>query len=161
MSTYTVKGTMPTGKSHDQFGTEFYVQFEEMSDTPALWFKKNLPSPGDTLDLKQENGKWKKVKKEWNTHSPSSSEQSSDSSSQPSSRRSPYKDNSEGMRVGMCINNAANYVNSLEFPQALTDAEWAETVVAYAKALFVRSEFHQEATDQPVTAADVFANGQD
>lgn len=130
MPSFTVKNAMTTGKSSPTYGTEYYVQVNEMEDTVPLWLKK-APQPGDPLELENVNGKWKKVKKEWN---PS---QSAPTTAAPArSPRTPYKDNSDGMRQGMCINNAANYVNALEFPKALTDREWATLVHDYATALY-------------------------
>lgn len=131
MSTFTIKSVMPTGKTSQTYGTEFYVQFSEHEQPFPLWFKKE-PEIGTTLEGEVVNGKFKKTKKEWKP------EQKSESggNATPAVGRAPYKDNSDGMRQGMCINNAANYVNGLEFEKALTDVEWARTVFSYANALY-------------------------
>jgi len=68
----------------------------------------------------------------------------------------PKKDNSDGMRQGMCINNAANYVNSLEFPQALTDREWASLVHSYATALYILGDLKEAEEITAETVAGVF-----
>lgn len=132
MSKYTIKSVMPTGKNHATYGTEFYVQFNEVEQAFPLWFK-TPPEVGSEVEGDIADGKFKKAKKEWK---PSNEGGSSASQGGSSHSRAPYKDNSDGMRQGMCINNAANYVNSLEFPKALTDSEWATTVFSYANALY-------------------------
>jgi len=68
----------------------------------------------------------------------------------------PKKSNSDGMRQGMCINNAANYVNSLEFPQALTDREWASLVHSYATALYILGDLKEAEEITAETVAGVF-----
>lgn len=125
--TYTVKSVMPTGKEHPTYGTEFYVQFEEDEQAYPLWFKAK-PEVGQSVDGEVKDGKFKKIKKEYKPN-----EQTNVSKKEWTPMR---KDNSDGMRQGMCMNNAANYVTSLQFDSALTDSEWAETVFAYAQALY-------------------------
>lgn len=53
-----------------------------------------------------------------------------------------YKDNSDGQRQGMCINNAANYVNANE--KDLTPVAWAEQVWRYANALYNFGDLKKE-----------------
>jgi hypothetical protein len=149
---YTIKAVMPSGKVDPKFGQEFYVQFEEMNDSPALWFK-SAPETGSQLDLEQVNGRWKKVKKEWNQSHGAPTGQAA-----PTAAKAPYKDNSDGMRQGMCINNAANYVNTLQFEKALTDREWASLIHSYAQALYQLGDLKSEA-DVPENVADVFGPG--
>jgi hypothetical protein len=124
---YTVKSVMPTGKTHDMYGIEFYVQFEEDEKAYPLWFK-TPPEIGFQQEGEVVGGKFKKFKKEYNPQTADSSKPAG---------KSTYKDNSDGMRQGMCMNNAANYVATLEFPKALTDTEWAKLVYGYANALYV------------------------
>jgi hypothetical protein len=132
MSTFTIKSVMPTGKTSQTYGTEYYTQFSEHEQPFPLWFKKE-PEVGTTLEGEVVNGKFKKTKKEWNSQTQQSPRAATQSA--PSAKPA-YKDNSDGMRQGMCINNAANYVNGLEFEKALTDVEWARTVFSYANALY-------------------------
>lgn len=132
MSTFTIKQVMETGDVHDTYGKEYFVQFNEMDDTVKLWFKKETPAAGMEVELEKGAKGWKKVKKEWKPQEKVGGGAST--SSAPS--KPAYKDNSDGMRQGMCINNAANYVNGLEFDKALTDVEWATTVFSYANALY-------------------------
>jgi len=156
--TFTIKSLMPTGKTSQTYGTEYYTQFSEHEQPFPLWFKKE-PEIGTTIEGEVVNGKFKKAKKEWKPQE-SLSEKSS-SPATPAVGRAPYKDNSLGMRIGMCINNAAAYVNTLEFPKALTDREWAETVVSYGKALFRLSDdsnfTQQEQAAEPTTLENVQA----
>lgn len=156
MSTFTIKQAMPTGEESPTYGKEFFVQFSEMEDTVKLWFKKEEPTPGSTLDLEKGPKGWKKVKKEWKPQ-----EKSAQSSSAGATKPA-YKDNSDGMRQGMCINNAANYVNSLEFEKALTDTEWASTVFSYANALYRLGDLTKApegSQDVPQSVSDVFGPG--
>ena len=161
MPTFTIKQVMPTGEVSDKYGKEFFVQFSEMEDTVRLWYKKDSPEPGTTVELEKGAKGWKKVRKEWKPDEGGKSQSRSGTS--PAQSRPPYKDNSLGMRIGMCINNAAAYVNTLEFKKALTDREWAETVVAYGKALFVLSDDSNFTAAQqgevPKTVSDVFGPG--
>lgn len=146
MTTYKVLDVKPTGKDDPKFGTEFWVKLDN-EDVAKLWFK-NAPAVGTELDLEKTDKGYKKVKKEWKPSSEkSSSESSSSSSSSRSSATKPvYKDNSLGMRIGMCINNAAQYVNSLDIqdkeglPKILSPDEWADTVTSYALELFTRTD---------------------
>jgi hypothetical protein len=149
MATFTVSTVMATGKRSATYGVEYYVKFNESEDTFTLWFKK-APEAGQQIDGEIDGSKFKKAKKEWKPDSQNSSEQQSGTS--PTARRSTYKDNSDGMRQGMCINNAANYVNALEFPKALTDREWAELVHSYATALYVLGDLKAPITEETVAA---------
>lgn len=146
--TYTIQSVMQTGKNSPQFGSEYYVKFNEMADTVPLWFK-NEPAVDTPVDLEKVNGKWKKVKKEWNPQTKSQSSSPAETKTAPYAR----KDNSDGMRMGMCMNNAANYVNSLSFEKTLTDQEWALTVYAYASALYALGDLKNP---EAATVGDVF-----
>jgi hypothetical protein len=161
MSTFTVKSTMPTGKANEKFGQEFYVQFNESEQAFPLWFK-SAPEVGKEIEGEITNGKFKKIKKEWKPQDDAGSS-SQGGGSQP---RTPYKDNSDGMRQGMCFNNAANFVNSLVFENTLTDQEWADTVFAYAQALYRKGDLNvtpegsqEEANDPVATVKEVFGGG--
>lgn len=132
-NTYTIKSVMATGKSSPMYGTEYYVQFNEIGQSFPLWFKTE-PAIGHQINGTIEGTKFKKEKKEWNPNgaTPSQASQPTVGSSTP---KPAYKDNSDGMRQGMCINNAANYVaNSGD--EVLSAKGWAETVHAYATALY-------------------------
>ena len=164
MSTFTVKSTMPTGKANKKFGKEFYVQFNETEQAFPLWFKE-APAVGKEIDGEITNGKFKKIRKEWKPQEDGGNSQSGGS---PAPSRPVYKDNSDGMRQGMCFNNAANFVNTLVFEKTLTDREWADLVFAYAQALYIKGDLNvpvegsqEEATekDAVATVKEVFGGG--
>lgn len=154
MQVYTVKTTMPTGKTDPKFGTEFYVQFNEDERAFPLWYKE-APAVGKTQEGEIINGKFKKAKKEWKP--------TAEATDTPTTSTKPaWKDNSDGMRQGMCFNNAANYVNTLEFPQPLTDSEWADTVFAYAQALYRKGDLSvapEGSQDTDESMKDKFKSG--
>ena len=136
MTAYKVVAVKPSGKDDPKFGTEFYIKLDN-DDVARLWFK-NAPEVGQELDLEKGPKGYKKVKKEWN---PGQSSGSPAPASKPFTK-APYKDNSQGMRIGMTVNNAANYVNSLDIrdndgnAKILTPDEWATTVASYAIELY-------------------------
>jgi hypothetical protein len=161
MSTFTVKSTMPTGKANEKFGKEFYVQFDETEQAFPLWFKE-APEVGKQIEGEITNGKFKKIRKEWKPQDDAGGSSPS-GGSQP---RTPYKDNSDGMRQGMCFNNAANFVNTLVFEKTLTDREWADLTFAYAQALYRKGDLNvtpegsqEEANDPVATVKEVFGGG--
>lgn len=80
----------------------------------------------------------------------------------------PKKDNSDGMRQGMCINNATAYVNSEPRidGQHITPELWAERVFEFANALYRKGDLTQEdgeqvtgQTPEQITPAETAANG--
>ena len=126
---------MPTGKANEKFGKEFYVQFDESEQAFPLWFKE-APAVGKEIDGEISNGKFKKIRKEWTPNA-------ADPDPKPVTGAKPaYKDNSDGMRQGMCFNNAANFVNTLVFEKTLTDREWADLTFAYAQALYLKGDLN-------------------
>lgn len=158
MATFTVKSVMPTGKNHATYGVEFYVQFNESEQAFPLWFKQ-APEIGSTVDGEINGGKFKKIKKEY---TPNTEAQPVSTPGGPSSKPA-WKDNSDGMRQGMCINNASNYVATLEFKTALTDAEWATTVFSYAQALYRLGDLTkapEASQDVPASVAAVFSGAE-
>lgn len=151
MGTFTVKAVMPTGKNSPTYGVEYYVQFNETEQSFPMWFK-TAPAVGQTLEGDIEGNKFKKVKKEWTGNS--SSQASPQTVGKPTSR--PFsKDNSDGMRQGMCMNNAANYVNA--FGVDMKSSEWAKTVHEYASALYALGDLKVE---QPIDPEPIVENVQ-
>jgi len=161
MSTFTVKSTMPTGKDNPKFGKEFYVQFNESEQAFPLWFKE-APAVGKEIEGEITNGKFKKIRKEWNPNAAPEGDVKA-----PATPRPAYKDNSDGMRQGMCFNNAANFVNTLVFEKTLTDREWADITFAYAQALYLKGDLNvpvegsqEEPAKDPIeTVKEVFGGG--
>jgi hypothetical protein len=146
MEKYTVATSMPSGKSDPKFGTEYIVKFAENEGTFKLWYKKQ-PEEGFVQEGTIDGWKFIKAKKEYVAGAAGSVPAAVHSVSKPT-----YRDNSDGMRKGMAINNAAAYVmatsQELYSPQA-----WAKRVADYARELYLVSELEpqtQEETPAPV-----------
>ena len=135
MAEYKVESSMPTGKSNPQFGSEYYVKFYESEASFALWFKAQ-PVEGQIVNGDIEGTKFKKEKKEWNPNGGSSP---ATTQSAPAATKPAWKDNSDGMRQGMCFNNAANYVNAVA-SEPVEAQVWADTVYKYANALYLKGD---------------------
>lgn len=68
-------------------------------------------------------------------------------------RSSNYKDNSDGMRQGMCFNNATLFVNMMvaEEKSKPSPEEWAQLVFAHAQALYLMGDLKaSQNTETPV-----------
>lgn len=137
MPKYTIESAMKTGKKSPTYGEEFYVKFEESEDTFTLWYK-TAPKKGQEQAGEIKGSKFTKEKAPYNGKA----------SAPNTGPKKTYNGNSDGQRQGMCINNASNYVNSLDFEKTLTDREWAKTVHAYATALYVLGDLMLP-TDNP------------
>lgn len=61
---------------------------------------------------------------------------------------------SDGMRQGMCINNAANFINAQNVANSMTPAEWAQMVYEFARALYSLGEL--TAANVPPAVSDAF-----
>ena len=156
---YTIQTVIPTGKSDPMYGTEFHVKFAENEGTFKLWYK-TPPTEGQVQEGDIDGWKFKKAKKEWDGNSgggASSASAPPSTTSKPAYQPRVYKDNSDGMRKGMAINNAATYVNAVS-PEPLAPKDWAKAVTAYAKELYVVSELEDVApvppTEQPKEVAE-------
>lgn len=78
-----------------------------------------------------------------------------------------YKDNSDGMRQGMCINNAANYVahNHTDADRAMLNSdEWAKLVWNYANDLYLLGDLgnvqegdvvNNDVTEEAIDLSDI------
>lgn len=147
MSEFTIKTATPTGKTDPTYGDEYYVQFEE--DTRAVKMsRKAVPQPGGKENGQIIDGKYGAYFKK----DPYQPTPQGGAVNVPAKKWTPIKrDNSDGQRQGMCLNNAANYVNTLEFEKALTDREWAQLVHSYATALYRLGDL-KDVEDQPAPA---------
>lgn len=126
---YTISTAMKTGKKSPTYGTEYYIKFAESEDTFTLWFKTE-PTQGQEVYGEINGSRFKKIRQE-GTSSPAPV------------KKSTGRYDSDGQRQGMCINNAANYVNSMA--TELVDADtWAKTVYAYANALYLMGDLGTE-----------------
>lgn len=141
---YTVDKAMPTGEDHPKFGTEYVVKFNESEQSFKLWYQSE-PQPGKVQWGTINGTKFKKERKPEDTSAPQSF-----------SKKSTYKDNSDGQRQGMCVNNAANYVNAaaLDSGQPVDAKTWAKMVHQYATALYRLGDLKQAEVEGEV-AKDV------
>ena len=143
MATYTINTALPAGETHDTYGTKYVVKLAELPETFEMWFKKE-PAQGDKIDGSVENGRFKKEKKSWGGTGTSST----------NTFKKPFvpqTDKSDGMRQGMCMNNAAAYVQ-VNATTPLTAVEWAEAVYKYATALYSKGDL--KAVTGTVDASD-------
>ena len=159
---YTVQTAMPTGQQSPQFGTEFHVKFAESEQTFKLWYK-NPPTQGQEVYGTIDGWKFKKEKKEWNPSSNSApAAQGAPSTQGTSSGFTRSRDNSDGQRQGMCINNAAAFVNN-NAPNGIEAKDWAKMVHAYATALYRLGDLTKEDvvadvdTSAPITIEELNA----
>lgn len=164
MEKYTVQTVIPTGKNHPTFGTEFHVKFAENEGTFKLWYKE-APQEGKVQYGTIDGWKFKKASKQdlENAGITSSPAGNAGSASAPARSSKPaYKDNSDGMRQGMCFNNAAAYVAAIS-PEPLSPRDWAKAVNSYAQALYLVSELSKEVQEAPkeVTLAEAPKSVQD
>ena len=147
---FTIQTVIPTGKSDPMYGTEFHVKFAENEGTFKLWYK-TPPTEGQVQEGDIDGWKFKKAKKEWDGNSgggASSASAPPSTTSKPAYQPRVYKDNSDGMRQGMCFNNAANYVEAIS-PEPLAPADWARAVKAYAQALYLLGDLAAEEVVPP------------
>lgn len=164
MPTYTIKQVKPTGKADTGYGVPYFVQFEE--DERAVYAqKKSEPQVGDQWDGDIVADKYNGLRFKKAPFVPGQASAQASTPAQASTYTKPaYKDNSDGQRQGMCINNAANFVNALATPD-MSDAAWANMVHAYASALYALGDLTTEdkvvdvTGDEDVkTVLDAFAN---
>lgn len=153
--TYTISNVMPTGKDDPKYGTEFYVKFKESPDTFTLWYK-TAPAEGTEVQGNIVDGKFKKYKAPYNGATESKT-----------AYKKPYgavqADKNDGMRQGMCINNAATFVNTMLSKQdtPASPEEWADLVFTHAQALYDKGNLAPkpegvEITDEVKNVKNVF-----
>jgi hypothetical protein len=129
---------------------QYHVKFNESEETFQLWFKKQ-PEQGQVIRGEIKDGKFTKEKKQWN---------GSSESGQP--YKKPYgaveADKADGQRQGMCFNNAAAQVASLQSIQGkvLAPDVWANAVHEYAQALYATGNLKApETTEEGLPIIDV------
>jgi hypothetical protein len=144
VETYTVQNAMKSGKKSDTYGEEYYVKFIESEQTFPLWFKKD--PTGQKINGEINGGKFKKDK------TPPPEEKST---SAPTNRG---RYDSDGQRQGMCLNNAANYVNEHSSKIELPDV-WAKTVWQYGNALYLLGDLGK--TPVAETTGELFGGNND
>lgn len=155
---YTIENSMPTGKTHDMYGTEYQVKFHQNEGTFKLWYKQ-APTVGQEQEGTIDGWKFTKAKKEY-TPAPTGESKSAEivQKPKPAYAGKTFKDNSDGMRQGMCFNNASNYVNAISSGTSLTPKQWSKSVFGYAKELYDLGDLNQEAPKEDLmeTVQEVF-----
>lgn len=134
---YTVRQATATGKSDATYGDEYIVHFEGDAREVKLSRKQPVVA-GQVENGTIVDGKYGAYFKK----DPFVPGQKATGAPAPSSvpSKPAYKDNSDGQRQGMCLNNAANFV-AAQHPSdpnriPLNYTEWANEVHAYASALY-------------------------
>lgn len=135
MGQLTIKQVMPTGDTHEKYGKEYHIQFAEVDTPVKKWSTKELAA-GDILYGEVKDGKF--VKDEYK---PTPGFKAGE-------RKRENEARTDGMRQGMCMNNAANYVAQM-FPD-LKEKEWAKKVWGYANALYSLGDL--DGFDESMTA---------
>lgn len=156
MAQHEITNVLKTGKQSPQFGDEYMVKFADHADAIKVWRKpKNAPTEGATWEGDIVDGKFVKPPYEGN-------KTEDKPAAKPFTRKS---DNSDGMRQGMCINNAANFVNGylLKQDEAVSPDDWAEMVHAHANALYAlgdltsdKTPFNEQVTDPTANVKNIF-----
>jgi hypothetical protein len=125
--TFTIQSIMPTGKT-DKFGNAgYYVKFVESENTFTLLFK-DPRKEGDKLEGHIDGSKF--IKK------PFVQGQAVSGAPVKKTYGAIQADRGDGMRQGMCINNAAQYVSDHSGGKIDLPDVWANTVHTYATALY-------------------------
>lgn len=146
---YTVESFAPTGKVDPTYGTEYIVKFNEDPRQVKLSRKKEVvvgQQENGTISDSPYGARFKK--------DPFVPGQSSPSPSQTPAQTPVFSGGSDGARQGMCINNAANYVNAN--PVAYTADVWAENVHKFASALYALGDLTAEEPSLLDSVAEVF-----
>lgn len=142
---YTVeKWEKANEPEHPQYGQKYHVKFAEEAQSVEV-SRKTEPVIGEVLDGTITNGRFKKTPK---PYTPGSPQQRYDGPKR--------HDNSDGMRQGMCINNASEYVRSMteSTGKILEPAQWATVVHGYANELYKLGDLEGSSFD-PITADDL------
>jgi hypothetical protein len=158
---YTIQNFMPTGEEHETFGKEYHIKFAEDDGTFKLWYKTE-PKEGQVQEGTVEGDRFKKFKQ------PYSAKTATPGAAPKKTYGAVEKDKQDGQRQGMCINNAANFVNRFaDKLDAFPADEWAEAVFTYANALYklgnlgeqlavAQVEAPAEKAEVPGNVADIF-----
>lgn len=122
-----------------------YVKFTEEAET-VYWATKTIPVVGDVVEGTIEQGQYgPKFKRAWNSDNLGGVAPRVD------------KSREDGMRQGMCFNNASQYVLKASEGKTLSPEQWARAVYVYATALYALGDIQLDKIEEvPVhTEADV------
>jgi len=149
---YTVRQATATGKSDPTYGEEYIVHFNE-DQRDVKMSRKQAPEPGHIENgtiMENKYGAYFKKDPFVPGQSPAPAAQAPKSSNP----FTPRRDNSDGQRQGMCINNASAYVATLKTKDTLTSAQWAQLVYKYATALYAMGDLKVEEDLPEITAEE-------
>lgn len=144
---YTIEQVMPTGETHEMYGTEYHIKMAEDERAFKMWYKSQ-PAVGQVQEGTIEDSKWgpkfKKQKQEFTAHTESNN-------SPKRTYGAVQADKNDGQRQGMCFNNAASFVAATLNDEKLNPADWANRVYMYAQALYSRGNLTQgKPADEPI-----------
>lgn len=158
---YTVKSAQATGKVDPTYGQEFIVFFNEDPREVKL-SRQNPVEVGQEEDGTIIDGKWGAYFKKtpWNganAPAPAVAGQAK------APVKPAYKDNSDGMRQGMCFNNAANLVNKMVELTGINPepVQWARDVFGFARALYSLGDLTEDLPPEEIDFKDAPTNVQE
>lgn len=133
MTKYTVSKVVATGKTDPTYGDEYIVHFSEDAREVRVSRKKE-PLEGDAFYGEILNNKFGAYFKK-DPFTPQTENVVVPDSTAP---RPAFRDNSDGMRQGMSINNAAKYVieRAVKNDVTLEPIELAAEIAEYAKYIY-------------------------
>lgn len=138
---YTVRQATATGKVDPTYGAEYLVHFNE-DPREVKMSRQNPIAVGQ-----EENGTI--VDGKFGAYFKKDPYQGGAPASSGGRSFAPRKDNSDGQRQGMCINNAASYIaNAIKEP--LPADKWATAVHKYATALYQLGDLTAPVVEEPV-----------
>lgn len=159
MTAFTVRQATATGKSDPTYGDEYIVHFEE-DEREVKMSRKVPPVPGQTENGTINANKYGAYFKKdpYNPNAPKATAPTGSTAKAVSKPAYNQSKASDGQRQGMCINNAANFVNT-QHPAdparlPLNYTEWANEVHSYASALYALGDLKIPITEE--TVAGVF-----
>lgn len=151
---YTVRQATATGKTDSKYGSEYIVHFNE-DDREVRLSKKDPVEAGQEFNGEIKTNAYGAYFKK-DPFVPGAQTATSSSTGAPK-----YQNNSDGQRQGMCINNAAAFVNS-QATDLVDPKTWAKTVHLYADELYKLGDLGIEKVEEvaienaPQNVKDVF-----
>lgn len=159
MSEFTITTSIETGKVDPEWGNEYIIKIAESSDSFKI-NSKTKPEDGSKIYGTIEQGKWGPwFKRGKNPNAkPYVNTKDSRGNEAPRSFGAQQADKSDGMRQGMCMNNAAAYVAAISEGKDLNPRQWSDAVYAYACALYSKGDL-KVVEASPISDADLNAAG--
>lgn len=154
MKILTIKSVKPMGEYSEQYGQTFWGYVEEY-EMPVR-FSKKLRAIADGTIISAESGAVKEGSKGQYMQLSGINiggavhGQTNFTEAYTTPPKKTYVDNSDGQRQGMCINNAANFINATEGP--MKPSEWAKKVHDYAAALYTLGDLTNSGSQGAATS---------